>query len=251
MIYFGRKKDGGYTLVELLVVMPIMVLSVAVLATYLITLYGRLLEQNGRLELNITAQQALFNTRDDLFFANRFAGTKQTDTTDVNQPSGGWNAITHNALIIWENAYTANRQTASRQLVYKNNEPYACASPSITDNQYSTNTVILFLSSNKLYRRVLVPDQTANCATTFRLQSCPEASATVSCPADTVIAEDVSSFTMVYYDRDNLVIPSGDLTSNPASFIQVQRAEITLALQKTINGELVNATSKISIKKLE
>ena len=251
MSIFRRKQEEGFTLVELLVVLPIMVLSLAVLATYLITLYGKLLEQNGQLELGINAQQALFTARDDLFFANRFAGSNQTDTTDPYAPGGDWSAVPDKALIVYEHAYTANRQIAGRSLVYKANTPYACGSANIADNQYATNTVIYFLSGDKIYRRVLIPDQSDNCSTTFRKQTCPAANASASCPADTVIAENVQTYTLTYYDRFGALLTDTKLTNNPDAFIQAQRAEINLTLRKSVNAEFITANAKINIKKLE
>lgn len=241
----------GFTLVELLVVVPSTVIVIAVLTALLISLFGNLLVKNGRMQLEINTQSALFAVRDDAFFAARFAGDNQTGTTDAYAPGGSWNAVQDQALVLYEASFDANRQSADRQLIYERDQPYPCNDPAINENQYSLNTLIYFLSGTTLYRRVLVPDQTANCATTFRLQTCPVAQATPTCPADTVIAEDVNAFTLTYYDRSGVVLTQASLQSNPELFLQVQRVDIVLTLQKSINAETVASTATISIKKTE
>lgn len=244
-------RDSGFTLVELLVVVPSTVIVIAVLAALLISLFGNLLVKNGRMELEINTQSALFELRDDAFFAVRFAGDNQTGTTDAYAPGGSWNGVQDKALIIYEASFNANRQSASRKLIYERDQPYPCNDAAINENQYSLNTLIYFLNGTTLYRRVLIPDQTANCETTFRRQTCPAANATASCPADTVIAENVSAFSLTYYNRSGTVVMQASLQSNPELFLQIQRVDIALTLQKTINAEPVTSSATISIKKTE
>lgn len=244
-------KSRGFTLVELLVVVPSTVIVIAVLVAFLISLYGSLLVKNGRQQLEIDAQSALFSIRDDPFFAARFAGDNQTGTSDAYAPGGSWNAIADDALIIYEASFDANRQNDGRQLIYERDQPYPCGDPSVNENQYSLNTLIYFVSGTTLYKRVLIPDQTLNCDTTFRLQTCPSNHATANCPADTVVAENVSAFDLTYYNRSGVVMSASSLQSNPELFLQVQRADISLTLQKNFNAEPTTVTAAISLKKTE
>lgn len=241
----------GFTLVELLVTIPTVVMITAVVISLLMNLYGNLLTKNGLLEMEVDAQSALFTIRDDPFFAVHFAGTNQDGTTDTYAPTGGWNAVNDNAFIIYEASFNANRQTATRQLIYKQDEPHACNAPEINENQFSTNTLIYFVSGGTLYRRVLIPNQSLNCLTTFRKQTCPLANSSAACPADVVITRNVQSFTATYYDRQGTLISASSLESNPDLFLQAQRADLLLNLQKNINGEPANVSASISIKKTE
>lgn len=248
-----RINHKGFTLVEVVVVMPMMILTIMIIGSLLITLYTKLGEESGKIELELAAQSALFSSRDDLFYAVRFAGTPQPDTTDSYAPAGGWNAVRDNALVIYEAAYTKNRQSPDRELVYKKDLPHACDSTNLSENQYSTNTIIYFLKEGTVYRRSLIPDQTANCSTTYRKQSCPASNSTDTCPADNIIAENVKSFSLAYYrrDGDQGQIPNSDLEADPNLFIQVSRADIELTLEKFINGKPIQSSAKINVKKIE
>lgn len=244
----------GFTLVEMVVVMPLMLLTIAALGVLLINVYVSLSIKAGRLALELESQQALFAMRDELFYAVGFSGKNQSDTTDTFQPSGGWNAVAHNALIVYEASYTKNRQSVLRSLVYKKDSPHECTSEFITENQYSTNSVIYFKSGDKLYRRILIPDQSVNCNTTYRKKTCPSANVPVSCSeADTLIADNVKTFTLSYYRRNNDqgAMSLSQLQNDPTQFIHVSRAEIALTLEKIINSEPVQVTAKINIKKIE
>jgi hypothetical protein len=246
-----KKTSAGYTIVELVVVVPSMIIILAVITALMVTLYTDLLKKNGELDLQISAQSALFTIRDDPYFAIRFAGTNQDDTTDTYAPSGGWNAITNNAFIVYEASFNANRETTTRQLIYKKDQPNACNSPDITENQFSLNTLIYFNNGGKLYRRVLIPNQTTNCATTFRLQTCPSNHASSTCPKDVLVADNVQSFSINYYDQDGNQLSSSALQANPDMFIQAKRADMTLTLQKNVNAQPITASANISIKKVE
>ncbi len=247
----SRFRQSGFTLLEVVIIIPIMILTVAVLVAFLITVYGNLLSKNVSLQLAAEAQSALFSMRDDMYYAVRFASTNQVDTTDPNAPSGGWNAANQNALIVYEAAYTAPREIAARQLVYKKDMPNPCNGTEIGQNQYSTNTLIYFVSGSTLYKRVLVPDQTKNCLSTYRLQSCPVAGG--GCPQDVAVASDVKQFSQRFYSgwSSNTEITTAQLQTDPKQYIQVSRVDITLTLEKKVNAEPVTATASISIKKIE
>src|SRR5262245_59728066 len=135
-----RQRSRGFTLVELLVVIPSTLIVIAVLTATLISLLGDLLVKNGRQQLEIDAQSALFTIRDDPFFAARFAGDNQTGTIDPYAPGGSWNAIADKAFIIYEASLDANRQAATRQLIYERDQPHPCNDAAVNENQYSTNT---------------------------------------------------------------------------------------------------------------
>lgn len=244
-------RQKGFTLAELLVVMPAMFMVAAFLAAFLVTLYSEALIKNGKLELGIEAQNTLFNLRDDLFFANRFAGTIQPDANDPYAPSGGWNALTHDALIVYEAAYDKNRQTPSRQLVFERDKPYPCNAPNLNENQISTNTMVFFVSNGTLYKRTLIPNQTNNCLATFRLNTCPAANVTPTCPADSILATNVKSLSFTYYNRTGDQINEDTFAADIDRFIQVQRADVTLELEKKVAGEPINAIATISVKKTE
>lgn len=68
-------------------------------------------------------------------------------------------------------------------------------------SQYSShkNNTIYFVRNGNLYRRTLAAPEADNRTTT----SCPAEATTISCQADTLIAEGVNSFTVRYLNGDN------------------------------------------------
>lgn len=247
-------KEKGFTLVEVVVVLPMMLITLAAIGALLMNVYVSLSEKTGRLEMELEGQSTLFAMRDDLFYATRFAGTNQSDTTDAFEPTGGWNAIRDKALIVYEASYTKNRQSVDRKLIRKDNSPKPCSSIDVDQNNYSINTIIYFQQGSNLYRRVLIPDQANNCDITYRQQTCPAANVPTSCSvADTLIAQNVKTYDITYYEKSSTdkVISSSTLESDPNRFIRVARAEINLTLEKLINAEPVQTKAKINIKKIE
>lgn len=248
-----RTHSDGFTLVEVLVVTPFLMLAVLAILAYMFNAFLDMTARSAKLELESNAQIALFTIRDDIMFTNYFAGTVQPDASDPNKP-GGWNAIADNALILSEVAYTANRQNTSRELVYQKDNPSPCSSISDGLNPFSTNTLIYFVQDGTLYMRSVIPDQSNNCSATYRNQTCPASVASPTCPADSVLARDVKDFSIVYYSRfvDDSQTPLDPTTlTDPDAFIRVSRADITLTLEKKINAEPVSTTATVSLKKID
>lgn len=254
-----KRTQSGFTLVEVVVILPVMIVAIAVTITFMVNLMLQISAKNANIALQLEAQSALFAIRDEIQFANFFEGTIQPNETDANQPAGGWDStadLTNKKLILSEVAYTANRQNINRSIVRIADAPNPCTASDLSGNQFATNTLIYFrnVTTKKLFRRVIVPDQSQNCSTTYRKQTCPTAAP--SCPADLLLAENVKDFDITFYSGKS---GSADVEVSPATlsgtgksrFIKVTRADLTLTLERTISGEPTTATAKISLKKAE
>jgi hypothetical protein len=96
------------------------------------------------------------------------------------------------------------------------------------------NNVIYYLSGTTLYRRVLADTAaTGNSAIT----TCPAAHATASCPGDGDILDNVSSFSIQYYNAQNQQV-------DPASARSVQLS-VTLLLRKYNQNITSNYTTRM------
>lgn len=248
-----QPRNTGFTLVEVLIVAPFMMLTILLILVFMFNAFLDMNTKSAKLELESNAQIALFTIRDDIMFTNYFVGTVQPDANDPNK-SGGWNAINDDALILSEVSYTANRQSPSRELVYQKDNPSPCNALDDGLNPYSTNTLIYFVENETLYMRTIIPDQANNCASTYRKQTCPASVATPSCPADSVLAHGVKDFSITYYSRfvDDSLVPVDPATLvDPDAFIRVSRADISLTLERTVNGEPISSTANVSLKKVD
>jgi prepilin-type N-terminal cleavage/methylation domain-containing protein len=68
------------------------------------------------------------------------------------------------------------------------------------------NNVIYFLQNGTLYRRVIAASVANNSAKT----TCPAANATATCKADRKILDNVKTFTIKYYDEQNVEVAPDD-----------------------------------------
>jgi Tfp pilus assembly protein PilW len=83
-------RSKGFTLVELLVISPIIMVVVLAILTFLFNEYGNITQQNGQLNLQVESQNILFGLQDDIWYANAFSSDLNSNLTDTYAPQGGW-----------------------------------------------------------------------------------------------------------------------------------------------------------------
>jgi type II secretory pathway pseudopilin PulG len=242
------KNQGGFTIVELLVVLPIYILVVMVTFSSLLSRYGQLLKEAAAVNLRLEAETSLVVLEDELIFATDFGEVKSSDLTDAYAPSGGWSYNTNpDTLIIYETALTAGRRDPARDFVYKNT--YGCSSNS---NPIAINNLIYFTKPNTtdsyktLYKRSVVPAY-ATCQTNYRKKSCPESVVVSGCTTDGIVSRNVVDFDVIYYDDDNVII---DDESGSPDLSLARKLKVTLTLGDKANGEDVTVTSAVTMKRL-
>lgn len=237
-----KKLELGFTLVELLVIAPVILVTTVATTTFLFNLYGGLVKQDAQLNLQLEAQNILFGLQDDLWYANQFVSTQNDNLDDPYDPAGGWAAATTPpTLIISTAALTANRRDPNRQPVYINQS--TCTPPDgngVNDLLY--NNVIYFKSGVNLYKRILsAPSSLPTCGTSYQKQSCPQANATPTCLADARLSDHVDTFSVTYYDTNNAV------TTSPES---AESVKVDIALKDKAFAEDIFASSSMRLRKL-
>lgn len=208
----------GFTLLEMVVIVPIMTLTVIVLLAMSFSLFGHYSDRQMELNAGIELQAASFVIQDDMVSAMRFltvpTSTSQQTMQDPYAPGGGWNAgsAVTPTLIVQIPAKTASFKDPNRKQVYINK--FGCT-PFVTQAVMETNeraymNVVYFLKDATFYRRILtVPSATAQCNTNYLTQTCPEANSSAACPADKVLVQNVSSMSVQY------MAPNNSATSTP------------------------------------
>lgn len=257
-------RSKGFTLVELLVTIPIFMLIVATLIGFLINLYAGLLMKDARVQMALEAQEALSAIQDDLYFARNFAEAPSAAMTDANGPGGSAAGWTYNTtpitLIVYEMALDKPRQDSNRQLVYQRTAASgnSCAPADIEQNPPVLNNLIYFISNNTLKRRILVPDPVhSRCSEPVSQQSCPTTTTrerqlegggtdTVPCPADATLATSVSSFAIDYFDIDGNPIDLGA----GGSPLQAERMTLRIRLERKIIAETITHDAELTVKKI-
>src|SRR5690348_11119502 len=106
MFRLPKRSGKGFTLVELLVTVPIFIMSIAILIGFMVTLYSELLKKDAEAELALESQQVLTTIQDDLYFARNFGEAATGSVADADGPGGnvsGWdyNTSPNSTLIVY------------------------------------------------------------------------------------------------------------------------------------------------------
>jgi len=142
-----RKLQKGYTIVELLIVIPIASILVLLLITALFTQYASTLAETARSRLRTDGQTLLINLQDELLFTIAYGEGLETRLTDPNEPAGGWDYnTTPQTLIINEIALDSDRRDDTRHIVRQ--RVNTCESSSITANPLAINNTMYFVEDN-------------------------------------------------------------------------------------------------------
>jgi type II secretory pathway pseudopilin PulG len=237
-----RRKQEGFTLIELLVISPIIMLITVAAVTFLFNQYGALVKQSSQLNLQLEAQNILFGLQDDLWYAEQFTATLNTNLVDNYQPAGGWNASPTTApLIVSTAALDKNRRDSNRQPIFINESTCSPADGNGV-NSVLYNNVIYFISGTHLYKRtVTAPASLPTCGTSYQRQTCPAANVSPSCPADVRLSDHINTFTVTYYDTSNIVV------TNPEA---AESVKVSLRLKDKAYAEDIFASSSIRLRKL-
>lgn len=247
LLKFLKKKSGwndqseGFTLVEVLIMAPIMVVTIVMMTSFLFNQYGQLIEQGSKINLDNEAQVITFSMEDDVFFASAFVQSLNDGLVDAHQPSGGWNYNTNpQTLIISTPTATKSHRDPAREPVYI--DTVGCDPSVLEENSPLHNNIIYFASGTNLYKRIVsAPSGMATCGTSFQKQSCPSAQSSTSCPPDRLLTDKLQSFVVTYIDNNNVT------TTDPE---QASRIKVVLSLKDKAFGEDITSSSTITFKKL-
>ncbi len=241
----SKKPDQkGFTLLEILIALPIASMLSLVIAGTMFNQYGQLLQGSARARLRMEGEILLLSLEDELLFATDFATAKSNDLVDVNAPpTPGWtyNTTPTDTLIVYETALTADRRDPDRDFVYKRGG--TCAS----SFNIAINNLMYFTTDNPndnyrtLYRRTLVP-QYATCGINFKKQTCPATAVASPCTnSDTLLSNKVVDFQVEYFDDNNVALTSPETA---------ELVKLTLTLGEKIYGENILVPTTISMKKV-
>jgi type II secretory pathway pseudopilin PulG len=249
----NNSDERGFTLVEIIIILPIVTFLIVVVIVLAQTTYYRILANNAETNMRLEGQVLLSQLQDQLLFATDFGETKSSDLVDAHAPAGGWNSESDpETLIIYETSLTGGRRDPDRQFVYK--ETYNCNSNNAQYNPIAVDNVIYFAVPNEnnnyysLYRRILTP-QYATCNTNYREQTCPTESDIGSnyCEAtDSLLSDHLVDLDVEYYDQDNALID----TTGTGSPLDGEKVRVTVTLGNVLYGNPVEVSSSLTMKKI-
>lgn len=251
--------SSGFTLVEMLVVAPIVLLVVAGLVVAMISMVGDSLAANGRASVAYNMQDALDRIEQDARIATNFMASYSY----FNPPQGrdgnnqnftfSYTSGENRDLIFTQQATMQNPyDNAVQNLVYYANRPGVCPTPPATTPQPIGNAnltvrVIYFVQDGNLWRRVLVNpwntggtvDTDTVCAAPWQRNTCPEGSTigagyTFTCNGfDELILKNVTAWTPSFHNDNS------DTNVAPAAG---NRVKVSITTSQNIAGENITET---------
>lgn len=275
MKVFKRTSQKGFTLIEMLVVAPIVILTIGAFLTVIISMTGEVLASRASNNLSYNVQDALDHIEQDVKMSNSFLatntvlGTNQgynddaTAFTNVGGSSG-------TSLILNAVATTANPVSTNNSYVYLLNQPNACAT-AVGNNIPFTYNIVYFVKNNNLYRRTIMPTNytdTTNtvCSIPWQQPSCSPTymdaqSGSVFCKTkDVELVDGVmpGNFTLQYFNGEANATENTPASSTSAStadrntaLLSATTVGVTIDAQQTTAGRPIERVAILRASRLD
>jgi Tfp pilus assembly protein PilV len=224
---------SGFTLVEMLVIAPIVILAIGGFIALMVTMVGSVLTTRDQNAMIYQSQDSLSRIEDDIRLAARFLTTTSTLTSPQgsNNNFTGTSAFTNasNTLILSTLATTKNPADATRELVYYKNQPNACDAQKVF-NQVYFNTIIYFIKDGSLWRRTVMPNYNTSstvdaetvCTAPWQQNSCSPGYTSTRCQTNDIeLMKNVSSLAVEYYSSASSNTNLGSGNAGAATSIKV------------------------------
>jgi len=247
-----RIKQQAFTIIELLVIAPIVILTIGAFVTAIVNMTGDVLASRVTNVLTYSIQDALNRIEEDVklstsFIAgNNVALTSPQGFNNATEDFSNNDATNGNMLILNTLATTGNPISTTSGLVYLVNEPNSCTDAQVNQNKPLTINVIYFIKDGTLWRRTVMPSNyaTVGCTAPWQQPSCSPTVSDVFCLTQDVRLVDnmtTSDFNIQYFNAAN-----GTIADTVANDTTKTIAERNTALQSltTVSASIsVNTTA--------
>ena len=246
-----NKSTRGFTLVEMMVVAPLLIIMIGAIIVSIVTLTGGSLAEGGRAQLLNDVQDSLDRIEADVqtsgayLSTNNFTPPSPQGADDGVQKFVSITPTGYDSIILNSFATTTNPEVSTRSLVYLPNLPFACGDASISQNQVMTMNVVYFVSNSTLWRRTIAPASYASkaCAGVSVWQQPNCTLANVSASPSVCKVEDeklltgvaATDFTVNYYLSPSDTTPAAG-TENADPDLRQTAIDKTSTIQVTLKG---------------
>lgn len=250
-------RRAGFTLVEVVVIAPILILTLGGFIVALVTMVGDTLANRDSNALVYDTQTALDRIEQDVRLSTTFLQTTGTlpspQGSDANYTgTAAFTASSSNNLLLATLSTTTNPLDPTRQVVYFANQPNPCGTLQ-SYNTPLTTTVIYFVYNGALYRRTAIPSYTLTagqattvCATPWQQNSCSPGYSSAQCNTqDAKLMDNVSSLALAYYGSSSSTTDLG-----PANAAAATTVGVTITTQKVTAGQTLTNSSTSRITRL-
>lgn len=267
--YAHTKFQKAFTVVEILVVAPIVILVIGFFIMSIVNMTGKIIVTRGGDSLEFTLESALLTIEQDVKTSGGYLATNNFVIASPQGLDDGTTAFTNidsetdgSTLIINAYSTTSNPLNPNRNVVFANS-PNACTSPQASQNNALMNNVVYFVKQNAdqtytLWRRTLMPSNyaTIGCVVPWQQPSCTEGITAGMCKANDkrlVDGVDVAGFKVEYYTNGTTNInPTATNSSASNSDRQIamastNRIKVTIKASTAVAGKLISKTSSTEI----
>lgn len=263
--YYGLKlfhkkhnHTKGFTIIEMLVVAPIVILFIGAFIAVIVGLTGEVLTSRGQDALAHNTQDALNRIEQDVKSSGSFLSEPNITIMNSYQgynntsPSGFSNVGTNgNMLILNAYATTDNPLSGTSKIVYNKDQPNLCSSSKVSSNTPLTYNIVYFIKNGTLWRRVLMPTfyDTVGCNVPWQQPSCVDLSQSFCKAVDIRLVDGVTSFDINYFNDFSSTTPNPDATDSGKNASQRQTAlesspvvGVTVTSSNTIAGRAIESS---------
>lgn len=265
----AHQNSKGFTLIEVLIIAPIIVLMIGGFVGAIITITGEVMSTRNNNMLAYNLQDTLDRIESDVGVSTNFL-----PESDISPPTPlGYNNTTENFsnvsdtkgdMLILKTVLTdKNPLDSARQLVYLDDQPNDCTSADVNYNTIMTAVVVYFTKNNTLWRRTITPSNyaTAGCSMPWQLPSClPGIERGTFCKTDDIRLLDgvgVDDFHVSYFASANST-SADTIASDVEASVEDRRTalegttsvQISLTGNQTAAGRTINQTSTVMLTKI-
>ncbi len=252
-----HKTSKAFTVIELLVIAPIVVLFIGAFISVIVGMTGEVLTNKSANILIYDIQDTLSRIDNDIKSSNSFLATNSVSITSPQGYNDATSTFTNvgsngNMLILNSVATSTNPLSTSSGYIYLANKPNSCASGAVDQNKSMPINIVYFVKNNSLWRRTIMPSDynTAGCAIPWEQPTCTPGYTAPFCKTqDTKLLDNVDpeDFVINYYASESSQIAdpvSIDTASSNsvrnASLVKMNTAVISLNIDKTTAGRAIN-----------
>ena len=196
----------------MLVIAPLIVIVVATIVGFMISLVGSVTIANSRSQVQYDAQEALNQIEQDAFLSTAFVSSYTPPSPQGKNDATAPFISGSNDIIFNQQGVSSNPADPARELVYYANRPNACGGGNHQVNDPFSIKIVYFIKNNSLYRRSIVPTWNTNatpdantvCSPVWQRNSCTTISG--NCVTkDALLLTNVTSLamTVTYYKKSD------------------------------------------------
>ncbi len=251
-------KVAGFTLIEVLIIAPIVILTIGGFVTLMVNMASDMLVTRDQNNMVYETQDVLDRIEQDTRLSTQFLVTSGTFTAPQGSDSNftGTAAFTNTTSTLILGGLTTDKNPAdsSRQLIFYAGQPNLCGALQ-NYNRPFLQKIMYFIKNGSLWRRAVLPDYNTSatlddntvCAAPWQRNTCsPGYSVSTRCQTnDTELMKNVDTFSLKYFAS-----PGSTTDIGAAQALVATTIEATISGKKVTAGRDIATSSSIRATKL-